>query len=662
MDKAKELLKKNNIKTVFVDFFDTVVHRDIHPDTVKQLWSLELAKKYDGLNARELYLTRLASENYLYGKKIEFDYHQLSNEIVKRLRNGENFVCDEDAFEKSLFDIETEIELQHVYRDDEMTAFLEECHLQGYKIFVVSDFYMQADFLHKILESIGCDKYIDRIFVSCDYGCSKAEGQLYEKVLNELDIVANHVLMIGDNHRVDYCNAKSHGLNAIWKKYRDNSVKINLQSINNRLNKLEKDKINSLFDYNAFKLYFFTEGLYQKIKEQRISNVFFLAREGQYLKKLFDIYREKKCDDDIHTHYLYVSRKATYEATLKDIEEEDFSVIFKQNGKVSISCASLLDNLNFSNSEKDEISRKLSSDDFDVEYDDLRSQEVFKKLVTLDTFKRIYEKHRIASRKLINDYIKEFGVDFNKEPLCLVDVGWKGTIQDNLYKALEDDIKVQGYYIGLEELTETDLNNKKTGVLYSRVPFESKYCAQWSRNRLVYEDVLQADHPSTKCYVLSEDGVVPVFDEKEHEALYTEAKRIQERIYSIFNDIADIFKDTVFCARNLEAEFLNIISHEVIRCTMDDLRAWKTMNDAHMNNFISLKSVQKTRENYSKRDKFLKVKAWLRNYKKVLNGEYFIKFASHMYSKKLYVLIPIHKHVVCFYFRRTRNNKSAGSQ
>lgn len=53
-------------------------------------------------------------------------------------------------------------------------------------------------------------------------------------------------------------------------------------------------------------------------------HIFFLSREGEMLKILFDSY-VKNHGGDFSSHYLYVSRRATVLSSLKQIEYEDFS-------------------------------------------------------------------------------------------------------------------------------------------------------------------------------------------------------------------------------------------------------------------------------------------------------------------------------------------------
>jgi len=57
--------------------------------------------------------------------------------------------------------------------------------------------------------------------------------------------------------------------------------------------------------------------------------------------------------------------------------------------------------------------------------------------------------HVAAERALLADYLAESGVRDGPEPVGLVDIGWRGTIQDNLARLLPHR-PLHGYYLGLQ--------------------------------------------------------------------------------------------------------------------------------------------------------------------------------------------------------------------
>ena len=109
--------------------------------------------------------------------------------------------------------------------------------------------------------------------------------------------------------------------------------------------------------------------------------------------------------------------------------------------------------LNFDDTEIEKVRESLSDPDIEI------SRESKKLLKASDTFIEIYEEKRKRSRALLLKYINQSGIDYNE--LFVVDVGWKGTVQDNLFRLLNTEIK--GFYLGLRQVTTADIRNQKRG-------------------------------------------------------------------------------------------------------------------------------------------------------------------------------------------------------
>lgn len=92
---------------------------------------------------------------------------------------------------------------------------------------------------------------------------------------------------------------------------------------------IAKREVSGILGYSnyCFLLYLYAERLYKELIREEIQDIYFLSREGEFLKKVFDLYLEKIKDKSIHTHYLYVSRKATYPASLKPLGVEQFALL-----------------------------------------------------------------------------------------------------------------------------------------------------------------------------------------------------------------------------------------------------------------------------------------------------------------------------------------------
>lgn len=625
-------------KYIFFDFWDTIVHRRVHHDTIKQIVASEIA----GDNKKELYEIRLYAEEYCYKTIGDFEYSEMEHVMNQCLAN--KGIVDIGSFERK----ELDIEIQNAYLDDEIYTLISELKENGKKLFIVSDFYMGSDALYEILNLLGCNDFFDRIFVSCDCRCSKGTGKLYKHVLNELGIDADDCLMIGDNYRSDYRRAKECGIQAIHYKFKNECCQLTKEYIEKELLRIEKEQVNNLFDSYAFCLFLFISRLYDEIHQRNIKDVVFLAREGKYLKELFDNYARSMNDASVHTHYWYVSRRSTYLPSQKEVDREEFEILFENNNCYSL--ADFLTNLNFDEGEIERVRESLS----DIEI----SRESIGMLKASDVFVEIYEEKRKRSRALLLKYINQSGIDYN---LFIVDVGWKGTVQDNLYRLLNTEIK--GFYLGLMQLTTTSVRNQKKGLLLNYTPTRSKYIRQLGLNRPLFEDILHADHPCTIEYS-EENGIInPVFDRNEDPILINNAKRIQARILPIFLMLCDLFKQSIYSPDDLERIFARISVDSIRRCTLKDIITYMEMTDAHTDNFLILKTNKEIKGRRTVRDVISLARGSLnrkgyRNFiRAAFSGEHYLENCVYLKKAKAGWIIPLYLKMVYLIEKRELGNQ-----
>lgn len=96
---------------------------------------------------------------------------------------------------------------------DDVHSTLSQLKSLGYKLIVVSDF---GPGLEKILELVQIGGYFDAKFVSTVEGVSKAHSELYQVMLDKLNISPSQTIMIGDNHELDVVMASKLKIPTIW--------------------------------------------------------------------------------------------------------------------------------------------------------------------------------------------------------------------------------------------------------------------------------------------------------------------------------------------------------------------------------------------------------------------------------------------------------------
>lgn len=608
---------------VFIDFFDTTVHRNKTPEQIKEEWSKKLASLIEFTTTpRNIFMCRKDAERELektYGFK--YSYEQLMAEVWNRLFDVKGININKATFvQKSLY-LEAAIESSYLYIDEYILKLLKSA--QGKKVYIVSDYHMGKSILQRYMNTLNVSEFIDGYFVSCDCNASKYSGDLYDVVIQTLKCNRSDCIMIGDNEFSDVKMSAEKGIASIYRPYITNAFSCSKNYYNDKL-KILLEKRN--FSGYCFSLALFTEQLYISLKKEKIQDVFFLSREGEFLKRLFDKYCEIYKETNIKTHYLYISRQSTFVASLNEnIEEEKFNTLFRQFNNISVE--TFLKNLNFSQDEIDEIGKKIIN--MKIRVDNFSESEEFKQLKKLSCFCDVYRKHVSLQKKLFRQYLRQEG--YKNGVLCLVDVGWKGTIQDNISYAYNLDNTILGYYLGYGEVCKGERNpqSQKTGLLFSVVPYKTVKDSYWAIDAGMFEKILYASHPSTSGYQLNKNVVTPIFKKFEEEnGVYQKIKPIQMDIFERCTQIFNLFADTSFTLLDFENVLLNLHLKSILTFNYEKINFRKSVEEKHFENFGLFETVDvgKTSDNFSIRKN---TKYFIRRIKKIFDPLYFTFNAYH---------------------------------
>lgn len=300
------------------------------------------------------------------------------------------------------------------------------------------------------------------------------------------------------------------------------------------------------FEELASSLYLFARRLYENALRNGVKDLFFFAREGQLLQRMFDIVQSHEPVATIRSHYLKVSRRSTFLLSLCELDQENFDVLFRQYRSISI--AEFLKSLAL-----DEHVAMLA-DALGVELalltqrsSDLPQDPLFGHLLKHPSFRSLYETERIARSNAFGTYVAGFTDGRVPEHLHVVDVGWKGSIQDNLFNWLRnrygEAAGVSGYYIGLVASGSAGVMNIKSGLLFSCVgglPTPGYFV--FNENRSLFEVLLHANHGSAQRYIEVGDGEVVVVEDTFDEGPMIEAfvEPVAQRILVAFTRIAEM--------------------------------------------------------------------------------------------------------------------------
>lgn len=546
---------KDNYENYFFDFFGTIMFRDCSADDIKRIWAKQFSAYFNyKISDLDLYKTRISSEQKIASAtpNQEFEYSQLTEEIYDRVAITYNIDITYEDFSVASKKIEIQIEKAHQKINRKLINEIVRLKNLGKKAYILSDFYFGASSLEEFLDDKKVDIKFDEIFVSCEWGANKSTGKIYQMLIERYALNSSNAVMVGDNLRSDIINAARNGFDT----YKISSPKDSKLSVNSK-KELSKTLLNgkrSGISYSNYgvTLFLFTKKLYENVIKNGVNTVFFFAREGEFLKKLFDIYcvclHKKYNLPIINSKYLYVSRQATYGATLKNLPEETFEKLFESYSDMSISV--FLSNLGFSG-EQIKTVESFSPVSLNENIKNIKDSDEFSALKNSKDFKELYSKVIREKKELLNGYLAQEGF-FDGDKAIVVDVGWKGSIQDNISLAIGSRVDIEGYYYGLLNTSAIAKSNNKCGLIFSEYPYQSRNCKIWSFDCNFFERLLSASHPSTKGYEVRDKEIAPIFNEFGSEQKnYDLILPIQNNIVAIFKKISEkyfelpIFSDDI---------------------------------------------------------------------------------------------------------------------
>ncbi|HEY8890101.1 MAG TPA: hypothetical protein VIM70_07575 [Clostridium sp.] len=580
-----ETIEKMKATVIAFDIFDTVIHREVSPDHVVRMWAKRLIDYYDlNMSISHLVLLKLNArrfaklDNVRKGLDKECRYDQMTMRIYKFMGIQDSY----EEFNARCIDFELEVEKKVGYIDEKFLQLYLKLLCMDMQIVFISDFYLNGSVLCKLFIAKGLDIKENQIFSSSDFCKTKITGNLYQCVLEKLKIIPDKVLMIGDSKTSDYKNARLKGLNSYYvdsSQYHERYKAFEEEFQKNRIildlllkeEWVQKRKIP--FSHVAFCMFSFVDNLYKQLLRENRKDVFFLSREGELFKRLFDVYQEiviTNGQEKINTYYLKVSRHSTLIASIFDIKEDSFREIYKNYPDITLEA--FLKNLGLEENDvivaefQDILISKEVISDFKNSsiYDEVLESEVFQKECTLRAKQQ---------RKLFIKYLDSFNVDYRSKGLCIVDVGYSGTAQENIKRILSNEVAIHGYYMFSYANPKTmNSTNKKIGVLYDKNNSNRKK-NYFAYNSAVLEMISLASHGSINDYIMEGEVVVPTYTSiaSEEKAYREVTLPIRQNIEDAMREICGAYSQTMFVKKDYYKLFLKQYRRFIFNPTLEEM-------------------------------------------------------------------------------------------
>lgn len=341
----------------------------------------------------------------------------------------------------------------------------------GSEVMLVSDMYLPEKVIRQMLEKVDSRFVNEKLYLSSEIGYQKSTGKLYEYIFFDMNYQYKAWIHHGDNKHADGVVPRRYGIRTIthdmdafiglenqlikeapaaykWDGYNMAAAiqRYRWRLIDSKNMKFDETLYYS-FAYIGTALVPYIDWVLEHALQHRYKTLYFISRDGYYLKQIADVIIEKK-KLPVQTRYIYGSRKAWRVASF--VDEVD-PASFTPFGMFS-NLDTFKDLVEASQLEEEELLELLPDLEAFREVEDLRGNNAV-------AIRKIFEKSReykerlmeIAAKKreLVRDYLQQ-EIDFNSS-FAFVEFWGRGYTQDTLTRLLADaagrEVKNPFYYV-----------------------------------------------------------------------------------------------------------------------------------------------------------------------------------------------------------------------
>ncbi|MBI5612848.1 MAG: hypothetical protein HY942_07275 [Gammaproteobacteria bacterium] len=587
---VEAMLAASEVKVVAFDIFDTLFVRPLlNPETTK-----EIVARRAGFSG-------------------DFASLRTGAESMARTRHGRDVGLDEiyaeftaltglpDATLKHLRELEEQVERGTLMPRPDGIALFRQARACGKRVILVSDTFLPRSFIESVLATNGLEDY-DALYLSNDVGVRKDTGALYRLILDRGGIVPDALLMVGDNEHADLqvpidlgirtchllrsvelARAVPRFARVLERVQREGVLdeQIALGLVVQRFFKpLFYDRLDSSslirggaegigYAIAGPIIFGFVQWLAVRAKKDGIGKLYFLSREGQILKDVYDR-MAAETPGAVPTDYLVLSRRTVTVPMIKSFDDicaiaqapyfpNKLSAFIWYRFGIRLDTSSL----------EEFDHRGIWPAGKPVEVKD-GIQRLIPVLEALS--ERIIARAR-TERPALQAYLREMGLN-GENTVAVVDVGYSATIQQRLCDLLGKGI--HGYYLLTSAKTHSVCD--RHGVLAQgyyghRIVGGASASPLW-RLSFVLEMLLSSDDAQVACYEpLGERPAVPSFQPFSDEELGARTVRADIR-----RGVIAYVDDALAIRRNVYPEFAGTtglpiwLFEEFVECMSDQER------------------------------------------------------------------------------------------
>lgn len=496
-----------NHQYISFDIFDTVIRRSVaRPSDIFRLMESAGGESLAGFAQMRMAAEARCREKM--GRPIKLW------EIYDELRANLGARVDE------LMAREVRLELDGCRPNEPWASLCRECIAAGKTVVMVSDMYLPAGVIRQMLDRCGIRGY-KKLYVSCEERAKKADGSLFRVVLQELNIRPSQLLHIGDNRRSDVVRPMAMGIRVRRVKSRQKelckvpkSIPADEALAYRTLSACMEICTEGAPEYEKQGaaifgpiLLGFAQWLGGRLRQDGVTDVYFMARDGYTMKQAFDVLEPT----GFRTHYLYCSRRSFVVPMLwKHSSMEDVMRAYGWTASTGMGLRRFLQKVGLAPEAYAQHAR-----DFGIEMDRRYYKGAFFRDASVRAFyasvREDVERNSRREYEALLAYIRSFDM---RRTIAVVDIGYHGTMQNALQELLKEagiDVRVKGYYAGLRHNAALVREGRieADGYFYSVGKNEDGF-EQYSKFIGIFETLFLAPHGSVRCFQLENgtDGLV----------------------------------------------------------------------------------------------------------------------------------------------------------
>ena len=529
----------DDVDIISFDVFDTIFIRRIEdPDLIKIPVARFIADKANKLG-------------------IDISWHEVATkreeiESQQRQRNGLSFpdyeACYDnfmpqmlnqvfgsqlpDNFFQQVADYEMSLENAVLVPREKLIDWIKLLKQRDKRLFLISDIYLPAKYIARLVEDKGLSHYFEAIISSADSFNAKASGTAYPLVEKQFELDKSRWLHVGDNPISDGTRPQEFGIRALVindprerhrkllaKKYNHYSTHNNFwkgRNMQQLMLPLEADNCDhddlyvQGFNQFGFVFGYFMQRLAEQCKQLGLKRIYFCSREGWMLQKCWELFAPWYFADGEmpETKYLYVSRIALARAMIGNagISQLEVDVALLPSGNESFMDVCRIFGLEAAAFEPYLKAKDLTLDEVISQTEKSKNDASRRKLGLLLLDSEFQAQARQAAqpyRDAFVNYLESEGF-FQLDEVALVDIGWLGTIHNNFFKALShlhESPTIHGYLMCATRYIEYNYprGTSVDGLVYDRHKLDmGASLLEYIKD--IIEEICRAPHTSLVSY------------------------------------------------------------------------------------------------------------------------------------------------------------------